>query len=352
MISNFINSMMGGKKEKSFPDEYFTDFIQNTKTLTEQSKKIYIRQLGKITDQFFPSKVTIWYVLTHPDEFQVRLKEYSAKQKGRLGKQGLSQATLAQIMAIMISLFNNHPELREDYMDLIKHWKRDRATINEPLQDHYLTGTKTSKQQKAYIPWNDIIRIRDKLPNGSVGKLLVSMYTMIPPLRCEFGRIRIYPTIPKTLDEDNYIILDQKKLVLNKFKTASHQDPIDEKLPKELMDQIYTSLNQEPRDYLFCTKNDTPYENVASFNTRANNLLRAIFKNEYFTTTMFRHSFLSNQPELSKENISSQRKVAQKMGHTLTTAQTYKFKNNNKKGGENEEESESESDRDTGSESE
>lgn len=324
-VGKKFDEMRGGSAPKDpFNDQYFIDYITNTKTLTEPSKAIYLRQIKRVTTEFWGKPVTVWWVISHPDLFAQALRKWGLAHKGRNGSQGTSQATLSQFMRIMTSLLTSQQELRENYQDLIKRWKIIKSQFNEPLEDKTLSGAKSKRQSEGFISYSELCRVRDELPDGSLGKILIGLYTWIEPLRSNFDQVRIYETAPKEVAQDeNYIVLRTSEMTIQKFKTMKSYDPIIVKIPKVLMEQINASLEMDPREYLFVNRKGELYT-PSSWNIWANSTLRNILNNKNFSLTLFRHAYVTRD-EVKTASIPERRRIAKQMGHSTVTNINYEF---------------------------
>jgi hypothetical protein len=318
-VLNFVNFSGGTVKSNEIPDETFIKEIMATKLLAPLSKKTYTKNLLKITKLFFDKQVSIHWVIHHPDEFKIACEKYGQENK-------LQPASLAQYMVPIMYCLVAHRELQEANPKLKYKWARIRDEIREPDDAYEKENRATTKQEKAFMPFDEICKIRDKLPDGSMGKLLLSMYTMIEPVRSDFDTTRIYDEEPND-DNGNYIVLGKiKSLYLNKYKTSERYGKTIIKLPDELITQIKESLKKNPRDYLFKPLHGETF-NSNTFNKWANRTLKNILNNESFTLTMLRHSYLS-QPKLDLENKSmgERREIADKMLHSVGVQKIYPLK--------------------------
>ena len=162
------------------------------------------------------------YWILHPQEFKVALLKYK-KIPNLTTKKESSMQTITQFVTVMISLILHHQEIQEKYPDLLSTWKKLKNDIGEEITEHYDSNKPNNRQSKALFTFEQLEKIRDDLPIGSDARLLLSLYTYIPPVRSDFDNVKIYFDIPKE-NKGNYIILGQTSnesmLVLNKFKTS------------------------------------------------------------------------------------------------------------------------------------
>ena len=168
---------------------------------------------------------------------------------------------------------------------------------------------------------DELAKMRDELPVGSDDRLLMSLYTMIPPVRANFGRVKVYHEIPDDNHlEDNFIVLGKhNKLVLGKYKTARYHDALVSELPDKLVKEINHSLEKKPREYLFIQSNGEPYDKGNSFDAFANRRLKKITGKNEFSLTMFRHIYISDPKlDLNNKTLKEKQAVADRMGHSIS----------------------------------
>jgi hypothetical protein len=84
--------------------------------------------------------------------------------------------------SIVAYLHHEAPVAMKDYKKL---WKDIQTENYKPISDRYSTQEPTERQQITQIDWEDVIRVRDSLPNG-VEKLLLAFYSYIEPVRADY----------------------------------------------------------------------------------------------------------------------------------------------------------------------
>lgn len=310
-------------EDHSFSDDFFISFIENSRLLKSSTKIIYLNKIDIMTNKFFGQKVSIWWIMNHPKEFREALVKYVATLHPRIYTT-ITPHTVSLYIRIVLCLFAHHREVEEQIPELYYEWKQMKTDMTTQLEDHYLSGKPTIRQQEAMMSWDDIVKMRDQLPDGSIEKLIISMYTMIPPQRCDYRDVRIYNDHP-LITIHNYIVLKNKKLFINEFKTSRFHQPIEIDLPEPLMKQLNMSLEQNPRDYLFVTRSGIPFARQNTFNTWINGIVKRVTNKPYFTLTMFRHLYVSRS-EVENMSIPERRKLANNMGHSTNTNLQYELK--------------------------
>jgi hypothetical protein len=197
--------------------------------------------------------------------------------------------------------------------------RRQQALNNEPTQNQIIVATT--------IKWQDVIIMRDQLKAGTLEKLLLSLYTYVPPVRADYFDVEINPQKDKT--EDNYIILDQTDetksyIVLHDFKTAHKYTEIKHQLPKPLFDELHKSLREKPRSHVFVMPSNAtkPYDR-GGFSKWANKVLTALFKVP-MTLTSLRHLFISTI-DFNQTRATELEKIGNSMGHSISMQKGYQW---------------------------
>jgi integrase len=310
-------------------DEYYLNKIKNTKFLKENTKKTYLKSFEVIKEIWGDKNCNIDCIIKKPDEYYLKLVDYGNNYSSRFKDKKISIHTLSNYIAPIISLFLHNEELKEEQKDLYEKWKINMDKIRKPVTDKYYSNEPNERQKEAYISYEDIIKIRDKLEVGSFERLLLFMYTAIPPVRSDYYKTQIYKKTPsKNLEDTNYIVLTSKPyLVLNKYKTAAKYKTIIVEIPPELKKEIEESLKIFPRQYLFIsrqTKEEYKFENT--FNRWCNYTLKKITSKPNFSLTMLRHIFLSRKDlDIGNMTGTEKNKIAMKMGHNIQMQGLYRW---------------------------
>jgi len=321
-MSFLTNWWYGGLINKNYKltDQDVFDYVKETSTFSQTTKNIYLNKLSIVKSEFFDQPKTFLWILEHPDEFKEALISYGEKHN-------YSPSTLTHFCAIMISIITHHLDLQEIYPNMLKQWRAIKAEVEEPVTKKYDSNKPTNKQHKGFIPYDELIKIKNELPKGSSSRLLISMYTLIPPQRMNFDSVKIYKDDPNN-KENNYIVFDdQPRLIMNHYKTSRKYDTITINLPDELQKEIIYSLDKNPREYLFVGRDNQPYRKNGTYSSWANATLKRVLKNPDFTPTMFRHIYIS-RPDLDVNNLTlgEKKKLAKSMGHSTQMQNQYLFK--------------------------
>ena len=183
-----------------------------------------------------------------------------------------------------------------------------------PLQQH-MSGS--------ILTLDDLIKLRDALPDGSIHKLLIGFYTHIPPVRADYFATQLLP-FGQTPTSPNYIFYDSihSHSVITDFKTSSFYKQITNDLPSELHRQLILSLQKFPRNYLFVNKNGEPFTRNGFTKWASEHLFQLSKKG--LTITMLRHIYISSLDFNSPPVLLLE--IGKKMGHQLSQQMLYKWK--------------------------
>lgn len=180
----------------------------------------------------------------------------------------------------------------------------------------YLQNRASEKQQKGWISYPDLCSVRDSLPIGSKARLLIAMYTHIPPCRADLGECPVLPKAPTPQQlaayQGNYIVLQPagtkllSYLHLRQFKTSRVYAPhgIKTALPSVLVDEIRRSLQQCPRSFLFTQEHhaNKPYGR-SSFSNFANRTLQKASGIRDLNLQIVRHSYVTRALQVNDVSL-------------------------------------------------
>lgn len=114
--------------------------------------------------------------------------------------------------------------------------------------------------------------------NHMISKLLIAMYTLIPPLRQDYYNVKFNEHID--LDKGLIHVYSQKSQVVAQIK-----------MPDELIDILRSSLVYMPRTLLFVRQNGKNWANQGSMYSSIVNILRRELSDPLFTINTFRHIY-------------------------------------------------------------
>jgi len=207
---------------------------------------------------------------------------------------------------------------------VFRKWKEIQKKNWAPIQEHYDSNEPSAKQANMILPFESLVQRIKELDEGSFERLLLAFYTLIPPMRADYFATQLFLQAPNSEPiEDNYIIISESRLVVKDFKTARKYEKIETILPKELMDELATSLRvQKPRKWLFVTAKNIAYSR-SSFSQWANRVLSDIF-NKPMNLTVLRHIYISHMID-AKTPTADMKDIAKHMGHSRALQRVYEW---------------------------
>lgn len=287
------------------------DGIMNA-ALTATSKRVYLERLKVLMQTH---KVDLYTIITEPSKYVDWITTtYESDQ------------TRKSYLSGVLSLFRHNPGLKDQEKEAYLQWYDAFQKVHERIEERYKRNEPTEKQKAGYVPYDQIIAARDTLKKGSNERLLFAMYTYLPPLRCDFNRVRIYKGhVPEGEKEQNYIIMTNKEatLYLNEYKTKSKAtEPFEKKLPEPLVQELKVSLDENPRIWLFLDNNNNPFH-PKSYTKWANRVFARILKKR-MTISMIRHAYI-NSLDFNKITVAEKEAIARDMAHTVGTQDRYRL---------------------------
>lgn len=285
------------------------DCIKNA-DISNTTKRVYLERLKVIIKE---TEKDLYEIISHPQEYLLWIKKHSS-----------SLQTQKSYISAILAVFKHTTGLKEKEKNHYYSWYTEFSNIHKQIDLKYKLNEPTKKQKDAYVPFGEIIEMRNKLEIGSKERLLLSMYTYLPPLRNDFNCIYLYKSKPKEFKHNNYIKLyeTQPVLILNEYKTVKKNDILSKDLPIELINEINESLEKQPRDWLFSDREGKPYV-VNSFNKWANRTLKKLF-NRSLTISLIRHSYI-NSLDFNKLTVIEKENIAKDMAHTINTQDRYRL---------------------------
>jgi hypothetical protein len=183
----------------------------------------------------------------------------------------------------------------------------------------------TQKQEESYISWDKVLEFRDQYYDvmTPTQRVLMALYTYIPPVRADYTPMRIVDKKPKKLEDGmNYVIMCKKPYFLfHAFKTHGTYGDQTVAIPVKLQEEIKKYLEIHPGEYMF-QDGGIPWTSARLAET-----FKKIFQKFHsmdFGITMMRHSFITAFHKGTKP-IKEMKAVSSKMMHSPWMNMTYRF---------------------------
>ena len=210
-----------------------------------------------------------------------------------------NQTKKAMVSAIK-GLFKHVPGLKETYPAALEDWNVKFKALDKLIFDQVASAQPSDRERENWVPWNDVVAKERELAQtryASSEHLMLAMYTLIEPLRADFGVLKIVEKMPPATEgTGNYLVMQPNgigHLILNSYKTSKKYGRFEREIPDALMNVVRASLSNQPRAYLFVDEHDKPYIKKNSYIRYANRIFAKIF-GKNFTIRLLRHAFVSN----------------------------------------------------------
>jgi hypothetical protein len=269
----------------------------------------------------------------------------------------LAPETKRAFASLVASCFAHDKYLAETRKTDRALWSAVLTPLAKTCKDKYMDNVVSDKQKSAFVSWSEVLAGRDSLPENTPERLLLEMYTRVPPKRNDYSHVRIYkdtsakthtvatdegntarrgtfmPSEAQKKEYPNYMILDEPAkdvgasnitLYMHEYKTSKKGQMYVQHLPAGLCAVIRSSLKTTPRDLLFTKHNGTAFKHAGSFGDWVNRTLQEIFPGKKVTVNTLRHSFISS---LKMDSMTARElgNTARHLQHSLSTLTTYRF---------------------------
>lgn len=280
--------------------------------LSDNSKENYKMRAHTLTKK---AGKPLMNIILHPETYIGELEKWYPKNTSRKAH-----------LSFILSVFRYNPDMTCDNRKAYDAWSEAFTKTNKKVIDRYETNKPSDRQVEGYVPYDEIIQKRDSLDEGSIERLLLGFYTHLHPMRCDYGKVRIYRARlpPAKQREQNYVLVKDDKAILRlgQYKTSKTYGNHEIDLPEGLFKDLQASLRAEERDWLFVDSKGNPQSRntYCSWTLR---VLRDLF-GKPLTVSIIRHSFI-NSLDMNNLSIQEKKQIAEKMGHNLNTQAIYRL---------------------------
>lgn len=203
-------------------------------------------------------------------------------------------------------------------------WTNTFRELKKQMIERHLSGEKTEAEKLHWVTWKEVIEARERQVPYTRAHLLMCCYSMIPPLRQDFGNVRIFGR-PSDVPEGypgNYLVLSTRLFVLQIYKTRKSMGVYRAEWPQELVNVVRETLRRKPRAYLFEKAPGVPYRDQNDFQDMSYNIFKAIFQKKV-STNMLRHSYISSL-DYNSLRPHQQAAIASAMRHSVEMQMMYR----------------------------
>jgi len=282
--------------------------IENSDTLSISSKKAYISRLKALEKKV---GATTDEMLKRPELVLKKVSEYE------------NSKTRKNNIIPLMTLFKVCPDLKKDYTDTYNTFMEFLNEQHTKIEKDVIQGIPTKKQEDGYVRFLDIQKMVSKLSGND--KLLVAMYTLIPPMRSDYNRVAIYKGKVPEEHEPNYLLIEKPTVMhlhIGEYKTSKVMGAMEDVLPRKLAKIVSESLQNQDREWLFQTRTGKPYS-PSAFSTYTRTVFERVFKKP-LTVQILRHSFVDSL-DFNKLTIEQRDHIGKLMGQSWVQQQRYRL---------------------------
>ena len=317
---------MTSVNETAFKKELEHKLI-NDKKLAQSSVKLYLRNLEKLNDNQPLKNLNF---LKDPKVITEKLSHY---------KENTKRGYFISITSVLSLDKSTKPKqkLYDEYFKLM-------MEKNKELKAEEGTNQKTETQEKNWIAWSEVEQIWDALKkkvetfknnkeltehqyNTLLQYVVLSLYTCLPPRRNEYQNMMVMKSATENSPTDkNYYDLDNKRFIMNKYKTMKKEGQKIIEIPEVLQSVLSVYIKHHPLIKGKITKKFQPVNFLVYHDgtplDKVNSITRILNKvfGKKVGSSMLRHIYLSNK----YGDVNEEQKVdANIMGHSVDMARDY-----------------------------
>lgn len=303
--------------------------LTETKKVAASTASVYIKMLMTLNDKK-PFKNLAF--LKNKESIVNKISTYAES----------TQKTFYAAIVSCLSFYNDKSAYKSTYKFFFEKMMGKAKDMKDAA-----TGDKTEKQKANWVEWNAIVEKKDELMKevsvfannktlspGEYEKLLqllvLSLYVCVPPRRNQdyLNMFIVKKHDEKMPSENNYLDLETKKFIFNKYKTAKKYGEQTVSIPDDMMNVINIYLKHNPLWKGVKGKLPVPFlvsskgETLGAVNS-ITRILNRIFDKKV-GSSMLRHIFLTDKYGEIKEDMAEDAKA---MGHSVDEQQnTYVVK--------------------------
>jgi len=288
-----------------FYEKAFHNIKEIKPNVKDATINTYLQGIKKISKELFDSeKPSIQYFKGYED-----VKKYVLEMKSLA-----SQKNMVTCILVLVKAFRKEmgDALIETYADLHKE-------LSKKQEESYLDNNKTEREEKNWTTreeiTNKIKSLQTEIDNWDTKKskrkladkiqqhLVLSLYTLLPPLRNDYALVKIikdpeFETDEEQIDKScNYINLATSKLLLCKYKTDKVYGIKKIEIPESLLEVIVNwekvkkDIFEIPHDFMII--NTTNLKNMTP--NSLTKYINKIFSPKKISTTLLRKIYLSEK---------------------------------------------------------
>jgi hypothetical protein len=227
--------------------------------------------------------------------------------------------SLSSTRSVLTALRKVYPDNKEFIAEMHNRYQKFRA-IDE-------TQEPTEKQEENFVSWDNILDFRKQYYDemSLTERLLMALYTLIPPVRADYTPMRIVTVKPKKFEDGtNYLVWNARPhFIFHAYKTHNKYGDKIFKIPPPLKKEIakYMEGGAIDQEYLFEANGE------AWTAARLALEVRKIFQKYHKMDTginLIRHAYLTKY-HAGQKPLAELKKTSDAMMHGPMLSQAYRF---------------------------
>jgi len=195
-------------------------------------------------------------------------------------------------------------------------YRAKQLEYNTEQKKIYADQVLSPNEEPKFMAWPDILKAAKDMAHGSEDHLVVSLYTLLPPLRNDFAKMKVVSELPEA-PSGNYLVHNPKtsQIVLNEFKTSRRYGTQTIPVPAKLHTIIKKYLKANPTTILF-NMNET------HMSKKVGDVFEKLL-GKRVTINILRHSYISHMKR-NEPSLKEKEGLAKSMMHSVTMDEMYR----------------------------
>ena len=173
------------------PDPVFEEFKSGCGLKSSKSVRTYILNL-KTARQIYGMKQkinTVQHMIAHVDAFMAQTAAATKAYHLSLWTHCACLGALLAVTRHVVSCKSKaRPEVKANLEKLVQEHKKIHLLASQGALQNKAANP---RQQLGWVPYLDLLKIKNGLPKGSRIRMLFSCYLLIPPARCDWAQVKI-----------------------------------------------------------------------------------------------------------------------------------------------------------------
>jgi integrase len=205
--------------------------------------------------------------------------------------------------------------LKLDKNPLMDAYKVKMDEYNKKQAEIYQEQLLSPGEQEKFMDWKEILKVQRTMEKGTLDHLLVSLYTLQPPMRLDYCGMKVVTTHPEAKDGNYLVMSDKPYFIFTQYKTVKRYGVVIKEVPKPLVVVLKRYFKGYPTDILFQMSE-----------TAFSKLIGDVFEKhttKRVTCNILRHSYVSHIKRNDK-TIKEQIKLSKDMLHSVSMSDVYR----------------------------